>query len=90
MPVYDEATQNSFLIALNTLLTNYGVDTTPAQNDLANFKVDFMDLIIKKDRQEARRIGQVLKENLTAAQWNKAKQIILENFTEYSAADIGE
>jgi len=90
MPVYDEASQNNFLQALNNLLTSYGVDTDPILTDLANFRVEFMGLIIKKDRQEAKRIGQILKANLTSTQWNGVKNIILTNFTEYNSEDIGD
>lgn len=90
MPIYDEALQNSYLLALDNLLTKYGVNTAPVKNNLVNFKVEFMDLVIKKDRQEALRIGQVLKANLTATQWTGVKNIILNNFTEYKSSDIGD
>ena len=87
MPVYDKASQDSFLITLRDLMTSYGINVSSLK-DNADFKVDFMDLIIKKDRQEARRIAEVLKANLTTAQWLGIKNIIISNFPEITS-EIG-
>lgn len=82
MPVYDQVLQDEYLSILMGLLTKYGIDVSKIENDI-NFRVEFIELVIKKDRHEFKRIIQELERKMPLPVVLDVKTTLLSNFSEY-------